>query len=282
MLSSIRNGITRRYPIEHTNQSITSIHSFGNAPWDHPALFPGICIPLRDMRHCTRQICINFMTINHRHINYYTVREAGLVPELNEASCGLPSPPGHRHGEFHVDTMKSYSRVFDVLPALKGEDSSVGSFETASPFRDLGDRRSPEPRRGDPNNPRLSACGFVDAPSALRAGCGGLGIRSEWPAPPDSGAWPPRPSRVVGHGPRHRPSRPSKPHGRDQPGEDCFLAAAAMPSRRPRRRPLGNGMIAFVVRAEPNPIASFCPCRVAYRPTPGGISVGRAERAVFT
>ena len=68
-----------------------------------------------------------------------------------------------------------------------------------------GDRRSPEPRRGDPNNPRLSACGFVDAPSALRAGCGGLGIRSEWPAPPDSGAWPPRPSRVVGHGPRHRP-----------------------------------------------------------------------------
>ena len=76
--------------------------------------------------------------------------------------------------------------VVDVLPALKGEDSSVG-------------------RRGDPNNPRLSACGFVDAPSALRAGCGGLGIRSEWPAPPNGGAWPPRPSRVVGHGPRHRP-----------------------------------------------------------------------------
>ena len=78
------------------------------------------------------------MIINHRHINYYTVREAGLVPELNEASRGPPGPPGHRHGKFHVDTMKSYSRVFDALPALKGEDSSVGSFETAVPSRDDG------------------------------------------------------------------------------------------------------------------------------------------------
>jgi hypothetical protein len=226
---------------------------------NHPALSPGIRIPFRDIKHCTRQICINFMIIDCRHINYYTVRKTRLVPELNEASRGPPGPPGHRHGKFHVDTMKSYSRVFDVLPALKGEDSSVG-------------------RRGDPNNPRLSACGFVDAPSALRAGCGGLGIRSEWPAPPDGGAWPPFPSRVMGHGPRHRPSRPSKPHSRDHPGEDCFLAAAATASRRPRRRPCGNGVIASIVRAEPNPTASFCPCWVAYRPTPGGISVGRAER----
>ena len=140
-----------------------------------------------------------------------------------------------------------------------------------------GDRRSPEPRRANPSTP---GCQLAGSWTLLRplAGCGGLGIRSEWPAPPDGGAWPPFPSRVMGHGPRHRPSRPSKPHSQDQPGEDCVLPAAATASRRPRRRPPGNGMVVFVVRAEPNPTASFCPCWVAYRPTPGGISVGRAER----
>ena len=43
------------------------------------------------------------------------------------------------------------------------------------------------------------------------AACGGLDIRSQWPTPlRESGVGPPRPFRTVGHGPRHRPSRPSK------------------------------------------------------------------------
>ena len=79
-----------------------------------------------------------------------------------------------------------------------------------------------------------------------------------------------------GHGPCHRPacpscgsrrlrrlvitkdaSRLSNDHGgQAQSSEGRFLPAV---SPRPRRRPLGNGLVAFVVRADPNPTASFCP-----------------------
>ena len=59
-----------------------------------------------------------------------------------------------------------------------------------------------------------------------------------------------------GHGPYHRPAYPSCHSGQAQSSEGRFLPAV---SPRPRRRPLGNSLVAFVVRADPNPIASFCP-----------------------
>ena len=146
----------------------------------------------------------------------------------------------------------------DILPALKGEDSSVG-------------------RRTDPTAPGCQLAGSWTLLRPFAQGVvGWVSARSG-------------PSRTAGRGPHARPgswatgraigrSRPSKPHGRDQPGKDCFLSVAATASRRPRRRPCGNGVIAFVVRAEPNPTASFCLCWVAKRPTPGSISVGRTGR----
>ena len=128
--------------------------------------------------------------------------------------------------------------VIDILPALKGEDSSVGSFETASPFRDDGRPVVSRTTSDRSDNPRLSACGFVDAPSAPRAGCGGLGIRSEWPVP-RRGTWPPSPSRVMGRGPCHRPFSTveatwSRPTGRGllfACRRDAVAAASETPSR---------------------------------------------------
>ena len=167
----------------------------------------------------------------------------------------------------------------DILPALKGEDSSVGSFEPAPPFRDDGRPAVSRITSGRADGPRLSACGFVDAPSALRRvwrvgyplGVARTTGRRCMAPTPVQGSW--ATGRAIGL------SRPSKPHDRDQPGEDCFLSVAATASRRPRRRLPGNGMVASVVRAEPNPTASFCPCWVAYCPTPESISVGeRSER----
>ena len=59
-----------------------------------------------------------------------------------------------------------------------------------------------------------------------------------------------------GHGPCRRPACPVCHGGQAQPGEGRVLPAV---SPRPRRRPLEDGMIAFLVRADLNPTASFCP-----------------------
>ena len=59
-----------------------------------------------------------------------------------------------------------------------------------------------------------------------------------------------------GHGPCHRPACPSYHSGQAQSSESRFLSAVFP---RPRRRPCGNGVVAFVGRADPNPTASFCP-----------------------
>ena len=206
------------------------------------------------MKHCTKQICINFMNIDCRHINYYTVHETRLVPELNEASRGPPGPPGHRHGEFHVDTMKSYSRVFDVLPALKGEDSSVGSFETAVPSRDDGRPAVSRTTSDRSDNPRLSACGFVDAPSAPR---GVWRVGDPLGVARTAGGRCVAPIPVQGDGPRAAPS--------------AFPTVEATQSG-----PTGRGLL-FVCRRDSIAAASETPSRERYGSLrrPGGTQSNR-------
>ena len=57
--------------------------------------------------------------------------------------------------------------------------------------------------------------------------------------------------------------------GQAQSGEGRFLAAV---SARPRRRPCGNGVVAFVVRENPYPTASFCPLCLLTGTLSGGVS----------
>ena len=162
---------------------------------------------------------------------------------------------------------RQYCSAFDIFPALKGEDSSVG--QRVGPVSPLATSRLPNGvRRGD--------TGFVRDTSAPR------------------GVW--RVRRPFGRGIRlHRASRSSRrdsedapgrrfphvraravpsaclpfmPGGQAQSGEGRFLPAV---SPRPRRRPLGNGAVAFVVRADPNPTASFCPLCLPRHTLSGGL-----------
>ena len=96
-------------------------------------------------------------------------------------------------------------------------------------------------------------------------GCGVFGVRSEavsactvHPVRLEETAGTPLVAGfpASGHGPCHRPACPSCHGGQAQVGEGRFLPAV---SPRPRRRPLGNGVVAFVVPADPNLTARFCP-----------------------
>ncbi len=80
-----------------------------------------------------------------------------------------------------------------------------------------------------------------------------------------------------GHGPCHRPACLSCHGERAQAGEGRFLPAV---SPRPRRRPLGNGVVAFVVRADPNPTASFCPLCLTTDTLSEGLIPGGYDEAV--
>jgi hypothetical protein len=77
-------------------------------------------------------------------------------------------------------------------------------------------------------------------------------------------------SHQTASGDAHRPASPSSHGGEANTGQGCFLTAVAS-TRRPRRRPCENGVVAFVVRADPNPTASFCPVGLPPSTTPSGL-----------
>ena len=116
-----------------------------------------------------------------------------------------------------------------------------------------GDRRSPKSRR---TGPTIPGCQLAGSWTLLRplAGCGGLDIRSEWPVP-RRGTLPPCPSRVMGHGPCHRP---------------CSTVEATWP------RPTGRGL-RFVCRRDGIAAASETPSRERYSSLrrPGGAQSNR-------
>lgn len=165
--------------------------------------------------------------------------------------------------------------TLDILPALKREDSNAGQRATLA---------SPLATSRLPNGVGEAIAGSC-AIRRPREGCGVFGVHldavsactvhtirlGETAGMPPVAGFP-----ASGHGPCHRPACPScgsrrrsrlvitkdtlrlsNAHGgQAQASEGRFLSAV---SPRPRRRPLGNGMVAFVVRADPNPTAGFCP-----------------------
>ena len=142
----------------------------------------------------------------------------------------------------------------DILPALRGEDSSVGSFETALPSRDDGRPAVSRTASDRSDNPRLSACGFVDAPSAPR---GVWRVGYPLGVARTTKRWCVAPTPVQGDGPRAAPS--------------AFPTVEATWSR-----PTGRGLL-FACRRDAVAAASETPSRERYDSLrrPGGTQSNR-------
>ena len=177
--------------------------------------------------------------------------------------------------------------VLDILPALKGEDSSAG--QRAGPASPLATSRLSD---GGPARQYQVRARYV-GPARGVACC--ASIRTWYPLAPcipfvserRRGCPQSRVSPRSGTGraiglPALRvvreplvlvitkdAQRLSNDHGgQAQASEGRFLPAV---SPRPRRRPLGNGVVAFVVRADPNPTASFCSLCLPWHTLSGGL-----------
>ena len=147
----------------------------------------------------------------------------------------------------------------DILPALKGEDSSVG-------------------RRAEPTSPGCQLAGLWTLLRPFAQGVAGWVSARSGPHHRTAVRGPHARPGFVGHGPCHRPFSTveatwSRPTGRGLLfgcRRDAVAAASETPSRErygSLRRPGGT---------QSN--RQFCPCWVVECPTPGGMSVGRAGR----